>query len=453
MRILFFALFFGLAAQAQQSALTEELQKWFATESTNAAKGEQIFSRLGLVADRDARSVEILAVAMGLENDEPMEFFLVGAKGKDYESLGVTMAKPSDIQEALIFIGMEPGRSISFRELLFWPKGDRVNAMVSWQTDDGWADPVRLEKMILDRRSKTHMPENGLVFVGSRYDEVGDPPTREFGANNTGNIATTYNDSWTVLDVPYKYRQGEVYNNLIANPKYPLEEGQKLKIRLQPQMPPGETRVFSGSLSIGPGKTESAQDALFTLRNVEGKEVVSGVFAEFLNYLQPRVSTTDMHLAVAIDETMPVAPLREICALLRELEKQQVLRPEGNKGHFFYEAFLPDDKWRVREHQASHPVELYLTPTETEAVAGTFVYLEDIYEKDGKRQVLLQWPFANPTELRTLLTKREKWWTDDVFLFAKEDARYGAVLAAHEAVRKLLPTAFVFVGWDEIPPK
>jgi hypothetical protein len=452
MRILLSVLFLALTAQAQQTLLSEKVRAWFAAESGKAPKGEHVFSREGVVADKKARVVEILAVAMGLKGNEPMEFFLVGANGKDYESMGVTVAKASEIQEALIFIGMKPGRSISFRELSFWPKGDRVNVTVSWETEAGWSEPVRLEKMVLDQRSQTHMPESGMVFVGSRYDEVGDPPTREFGADNTGNIATTYNDPWTVLDVPYKYRQGDVYNNLIANPKYALRSSQKLRIRLQPQLPSGQSRVFSGSLTLSAGEA-GAQDAVFTVRNAANETVVSGVFSEFLNYLQPRVTTHDIHVGVTVAETMPVAPLREICALLRELEKQQVLRPEGLPGQFFYEAFLPEDKWREREHQASHPVELYLASTETDAVAGTFVYLEDIYEKDGKRQELLQWPFANAKELQALLKKRENWWTDDVFLFVKPEARYGAVLAAHEAVKELLPTAFVFVGWDEIPPK
>jgi hypothetical protein len=451
MRFLFSLTFLACVAHAQQALLTEELRAWLAAQSAKAPEGAHILKRSALVADRDARRVEIFAVAMGLKGNEPMEFFLVGANGKDYESMGVTTAKASEVQEALIFIGMQPGRSINFRELQFWPRGDRVKASVSWETGEGWSEPVRLERMLLDRRSEAHMPENGLVFVGSRYDEVGDPPRQEFGADNTGNIATTYNDPWTVLDVPYKYRQGEVYNSLIANPEYPLRHSQKLRVVLEPELPPGESRVFSGTLTLSPGKSASAQDALFTVKSSAGETVVSGVFAEFLDYLQPKVGKIDMHLGIAADAAMPVAPLRELCALIRELEKQQILRPEGLAGQFYYEAFLPEDKWRVRENQASHPVELYLAPSKTEAVAGTFVYLEDIYEKSGKRQELLQWPFANAAELQELLTRREKWWTDDVFLFAKEDASYASVQAVHETVKQLLPTAFVFVGWDEIP--
>ncbi|MFT5128048.1 MAG: hypothetical protein ACI8W8_001656, partial [Rhodothermales bacterium] len=415
MQILLFVFFIALAGYAQESLLSEDVRAWFAAESAKAPKGEQIFSPLGLVADREKRVVDILAVAMGVKGNEPMEFFLVGANGKDYESMGATVAKPSDIQKALIFIGMTPGRSISFRELAFWPKGDRVNATVAWETETGWSEPVRMERMVLDQRSQTHMPENGLVFVGSRYDEVGEPPRREFGADNTGNIATTYNDPWTVLDVPYKYRQADVYNNLIANPKYPLRSAQKLRIRLQPQLAAGETRVFSGGLTLS-GQEADAQSAIFTMRDAAGETVMNGNFSEFLTYLQPRVATQDIHLGITVGAAMPVAPLRELCSLLRELEKQQILRPEGVAGHFFYEAFLPEEKWRERTNQASHPVELYLAPTETEAVAGTLVYLEDIYEKEGKRQELLQWPFANPRELQALLKKRENWWTDDVFL-------------------------------------
>ena len=453
MRTLCSLLFLVFAAHAQQTLLNEEVRAWFAAESAKFPKGDHIFSTTGLVADREARQVEMLAVAMGLNGNEPMEFFLVGANGKDYESMGVTVTKASELQEALKFIGMEPGSSINFRELQFWPRGDRVKMTVSWQIEDGWSEPIRVEKMVLDRRSETHMPETGLVFVGSRFDKVGDPPRLEFGADNTGNLATTYNDPWTVLDVPFKYRQGDVYNNLIANPDYPLTKGQRLRIVLEPELPAGETRVFQGKLTLSEGQTPSAQDAIFTVVDAEGADVLSGGFSSFLNYLQPKVGKIDMHLGVTADADMPVAPLRELCALLRELEKQQVLRPEGIVGQFYYEAFLPEDKWRVRENQASHPVELYLQPTENEAVAGTFVYLEDIYEKNGKRQKLLQWPFANSAELKQLLTKRDNWWTDDVFLFAKDDARYGAVLAAHDAVRHVLPTAFVFVGWDEIPPK
>jgi hypothetical protein len=352
MRFLFSLTFLACVAHAQQALLTEELRAWLAAQSAKAPEGAHILKRSALVADRDARRVEIFAVAMGLKGNEPMEFFLVGANGKDYESMGVTTAKASEVQEALIFIGMQPGRSINFRELQFWPRGDRVKASVSWETGEGWSEPVRLERMLLDRRSEAHMPENGLVFVGSRYDEVGDPPRQEFGADNTGNIATTYNDPWTVLDVPYKYRQGEVYNSLIANPEYPLRHSQKLRVVLEPELPPGESRVFSGTLTLSPGKSASAQDALFTVKSSAGETVVSGVFAEFLDYLQPKVGKIDMHLGIAADAAMPVAPLRELCALIRELEKQQILRPEGLAGQFYYEAFLPEDKWRVRENQA-----------------------------------------------------------------------------------------------------
>ena len=72
-----------------------------------------MFVRPGLLANRAEKWVKIQAEAVGASTNSPCEFMLIAeASGHDYESLMVSFAKPSDVHEALVFTGMNPGMPV-----------------------------------------------------------------------------------------------------------------------------------------------------------------------------------------------------------------------------------------------------------------------------------------------------------------------------------------------------
>ncbi len=448
----------GLAAacaMAQQPLMdridADAAKAWFASEFAEAQQAHADNSEVkvwrGVVANRQQRSVTVLALATGIK-DEPIEFFLVAHYGRDYESLAVTMAKPSDIQAALRFIGMEPGHPVDFPNLLFWPKGERVTMTFHWEEKGEDGKPVakqsRAEDMVLNQRQKATLPQTGLVFTGSsQVTEEGKDETR-LGADIGGEIASDYNSQWTILDVPYRANQGELYGLLVTNPELKLTAGQHLRIELRPALPPGETQVRDFLVQVAPegASAVTAADLRFTVRAGEAQpNLTAGTFENLLEFLmQQRTAGKDVFLSFAFAPDLTLGALREFAALLDAMADKEVVRIEPAPKELYYRAFLPDDKWRDRQNRIVQPLEIHLSPD-----GRRLVFIEEIYPPVGGRQLKEHaWPFTGPDTLTELVSQRETWPTDTVFLYVQPTTRYGDMLAVLNPVRERFPIVYVY---------
>lgn len=163
-----------------------------------AVEGAAKVGKLPFVAfDAGRRQVRVECEALGV--DAPLEFFCVRVGGSEHESVLRTPAKPSDIHTALLAIGLQPGKPVTYSEALNkWlpPQGPPLNISLEWEKD-GKRVSVPAYRCMQDLKDKREMKPRHWVFCGSRVMEDG-----EFAADVTGYVVSVVNFDLTLIDLP-----------------------------------------------------------------------------------------------------------------------------------------------------------------------------------------------------------------------------------------------------------
>lgn len=163
-----------------------------------AAEGKAKVGKLPFVSfDAGRRQVRVECEALGV--DAPLEFFCVRVGGSEHESVLRTPAKPSDIHTALLAIGLQPGKPVTYSEALNkWlpPQGPPLNISLEWE-QDGKTFRVPAYRCMQDLKDKREMKPRHWVFCGSRVMEDG-----EFAADVTGYVVSVVNFDLTLIDMP-----------------------------------------------------------------------------------------------------------------------------------------------------------------------------------------------------------------------------------------------------------
>ncbi len=422
------------------STLAENLQKY--------GDNPDVMVRRGVIANRKTREVLVQAIATGVQHD-PIEFFLVTEFGRDYEAIAVTLAKPSIIHQALEFIGVKPGNTVNAPELVFWPKGERVIMHFQWQDNGedgpGEAHSVRAEKTILDRRTDKSLPEVGLMFTGSvtvQEENEDGVKTDRYAADLGGEVASDFNERWTVLDVPYRAEQGVNYGRLMPNPEHLFEVGQRLWVKLTPMAPPGETRIrdYRLRLSAPDGvEARTAADLLYTVTGNEKDEpLVAGSFEDFLAFLQQQIADErDPYITLALDRDLTIPPLVEFAQMIEAMGESQILRLDPDPTQLYHQAFLPDPRWYDREERVIQPLEVFIGGETQRAVLT-----EERYGEAGPTYTEKITEFNGPEGLKELVSKDEE-WPATLFLRVPVGTTYGTLLDYYLPVREHFPILFV----------
>lgn len=326
----------------------------------------------GLLADRKTKRVTVWGEATGISGGTTAEFFLIGqSSGHSYEALAISFATPGDIQRALEFIGMKPGRSVDYAHLQFWPKGERV--FMSMRPEHAaWTNgQMRVEDMMVDTRTGKPMSRGGLVFTGSPLvpaDENSD--TRIHAADKTepNSVASNYNEPQTVLDVPRKAPQNDVYNSLTVNPAYVLPGGAPVRILIEPEYTDGNQRVLDLALKAAlKSGTQGAKlgDVVFSLtpRGDTHTPALSDLSASDLveklrQYVQ---SGHDPFVSLELARGLQLRVVTEICRVLGTLEGENGIRvePPGEE-EIYYQAFASNEEFRSRSKRPGDAWELHI---------------------------------------------------------------------------------------------
>lgn len=138
-----------------------------------------------------------------------LELLACSTRGKAYESLLIWLCEPSDLQLALLMIGMAPTPQVEqFGEQTELTEGQKVVIEVEWE-DPSTKRKVRrrAEDLLFDIYRDGCMKYAGWVFTGSHMVDVPQPPDwdtykKQFAADFSGTIAVTYHDPDGVLDTP-----------------------------------------------------------------------------------------------------------------------------------------------------------------------------------------------------------------------------------------------------------
>lgn len=392
-----------------------------------------LFVRPGLIADRTGRVVRIAATTTSLKANDPVEFPLITRNsGKDYEALAVSQASALDIHESLRFIGLEPGQGVDPSQLRFWPKGDRIKMVfhiANAQSPSGSLLHLPVEHLIQDTRTGKTLPETGLVFTGSEWVPAGDPPTgRVYAADayGPGSIASVYNEGFTVMDVPRRAPQHEVYTCLIPNPDHRLPANQLIEITLEPLYRDTLPHRFDLSLLVAPNGTNLS----YTLLNSQGHALNTNQSRNGMLAALSRYSTADRDAFVTLipDDALALQDVQALANLINSLDNERGIRVEPPPPrHPYFRAFLPNEKFRKREERFDKVAELHLNTREG-ITTGELIRVKSEWKGDDSAPVYHETriPIPAPEALEPVLKTPEEPPTV-LLIFAPATLRYGTL--------------------------
>ncbi len=393
--------------------------------------------RPGLLADRAGRRVTVVAESIHLGAGSPVEFPLISENsGKDYEAFAVSFAKPSDLHAALTFIGLPAGRSTEASRLRFWPKGERVKVTFHY-TEMVNGKPldrvIPAERLVLDSRTGKTLPETGFVFVGSSW--MPSPDSSQTGlvyaadVFSPNSMVSLYNESGTVLDVPRRAAQHEVYSYQIPNPALPLPTAQFIEVVIEPERNDGHLRVCELTLEIvpgAPGATLPGASPAYVVHEAGGTPSTNTTLKELAGLFEKiMISRRDPFVTLQPDDTLTLDSIRTAAALLDTLENKHEVRIEPPPaGHPYYRAFLPDEKHRERANRPIQPWELNLARNNG-VVTGELVRLDEEWKGDDTRPTYREHHFAVASAASLADALKQKDAPSVMLVFAPANLSYG----------------------------
>lgn len=375
----------------------------------------------GLIADRRKQRVEVRVERSAVGANASCEFLVVSeSSDHGYESLLIAFARPSDIHAALRFIGTEPGESYHPPTHRFWAKGERFQ--VSVIATNG--NVLRVENLLMDRRTGTALPPEGFLFTGSRRIPAPDNPHRlEYVADTVQPmaIACLFSTPYAVLEVPRTVSKETIYRNTTVNPDFKIAEGALLTLAIEPVLPLGSKSVQDLVLQIdaapGTGKPPGSKvEALANLRvqlregstvlNPDGT-LVSAVIAIAALDRQKRIPFLTLHWSPAIQ----LASVQALAEILDSLDSEQGIRIEPPlPGEPYYRAFTPDRQLLNRTERRAHPPELALHQKDGR-ISGHLLLVESVRREgtSGSELECIERPLLDSADLgRELEADRER---------------------------------------------
>lgn len=428
-------------------ATVEQLQKKQAEWKKQSEGNTDVLLLDYVKADRKAKRVDVLGCATGVGGSDPVEFFLAThSSGKDYESLTITWAKPSDIHKALEFIGVKPGRPVNYETNHQWARGPRVT-----MTLDTGGNELRVEDCVIDTDTNTPLPRMGLIFAGSftHTDETG---KKFYAADEVDSkaIAPNYNDPIAVFDVPRRASQAAVYGFQRPNPKHPMKAGQTLGIILQPAT--GDEAVTSRDIVIETRLVEGKpQYAITEPSRAEGKRLAEApTLPHLVGALAPLLDgKTDLFTTATIDPAMSITDVRKLFAVLMSLEQDRGVKLDPPaKGELFHRAFFPDEIWRNRQERLGEPWELFLTRVDGKIVARLERLVEKFEGESEPKKELQKFEVGSPEAFVKVINDNESQWSKAVFIYPPADATYGEIATWARPALPTYPRIFVFPPAD-----
>lgn len=429
----------GAARAANRATATA----WTLARQAEVGADSNRLVRTGLIADRADRRVDVLVEATGIEADQPVEFVLIGeASGHGYESLFVSLARAADVDEALRFIGLPRGAPMRQARLRFHPRGERVRAAFLLEPDP--AAPVReqpvAEALTAARGGDAATLAGAFVFTGSVTDDAG---AYAADAVEPHAIIATYNETSTVLDVPYRAPQGRVYGTLNARGLPGLTAGRLLMLRLRAAQPAGVTGMVDLAITVS-GDTNGAP--VYGVSGPAGAVRLDD--APLAPRLLPLAKTgQDLYVTARFDAALPLTALARASARLAEAEDAGVNIEPPPAGEPYYRAFIPEPRHRSRADRPSQPIELSLTRRADGGVDGVIGVVAETWAEGAATATLTvsEHPVATPDGLPAALRAHDN-PLPVLLVFAAPDLRYGELMAWLGPVMATHSTLYIFAG-------
>lgn len=374
-----------------------------------------ILLRPGLVADKKKRRVEVTVERTAVGQDAPCEFTVIAeTSDHGYEALLISFAKPGDVHRAFQFIGTEPGESFDPGSLRYWAKGESF--VLSIVRTNGPA--LRLEELLVDRRSGQTLREAGFMFTGSRRVPASNDPQKTVYAADEyqpKSIVALFNSTYSVLEVPYSAPKEVVYQNTIVNPEHELPEGALLTLVIEPANKDGSKRVKDLILEIQADKAPSDKpltgvERLGSLRlQLKDSQTVLNreptLIAVFESLAALDRTKHDYYLTLSFGDTVELGQAQALARVLSSVDSEKGIRIDPpSAGQVYYRAFTPDQELLDREARVFHPWELALVEKDGQ-VSGKLLLIDSVWKTGASASELeiTELPVSGPQDLRRAL--------------------------------------------------
>jgi hypothetical protein len=193
----------------------------------------------------DAKHKQVRVECEALHCIAPLEFFCCRNGSNEHESVLRSKVKPSNLHLALLMIGMQPGKPVSYSEATKkWtpPHGPPLNITCEYEKN-GKTMRVPAYRLMRDIKSKKEMSPMTWIFVGSKIMDDG-----MYAADGTGYLVSIVNFDLTVIDVPELASSANETLEWEINPDLMPDKGAKVTMILEP----AGTTTAPTTLSIDP---------------------------------------------------------------------------------------------------------------------------------------------------------------------------------------------------------
>jgi hypothetical protein len=448
----------------ESPAFTTNAPAWVAAWNAAQARwGEGCAGRLvlpGVAADRAAKIVRVIAETTEVKPGDTVEFFMAGeGGGHGYESLLSAHARAGDVDKALQFIGLPPGRGVDMEKWCFWPRGERVMMRVAALSEASIPSTNRIavEDLVYDAERKQTLPRLGLVYTGSI------PVTNREGravlaadVDGLRSIAANYNESQSLLDVPRQAPQREVYGNQVADEQVArsFAPHQPVEVSMEPEYRDGRQRVCAARLEVDCPAADAAQ-VQFRLQHKDHPAEKLARMEDVVRRLAEWVTQGyDPFVTVAWGARLTVGQIRDICRVLHAAEGEPGIRVEPPEaGSLYYRAFIPPARFKDRQSRVFQPFELKLSISTDREVTGELTWIEKTWPDDAVEATLTPHTetVKTPLELRAALDRHLD-GLPVILVFAPADLPHGQMMTFLRPARATHPTIHVFVE-DGTPEK
>jgi hypothetical protein len=134
-----------------------------------------------------------------------IEFFACPEKTKEHESIVATRSTARLVHAALLAIGLEPGKPVSFDPEYAAASGPKVRVRIRWTGADGTPQSIDARQWIRDTRTGETMADD-WIFAGSMFWT--DPTDgKEYYQADGGDLICVSNFPSAMLDLPVESSQ------------------------------------------------------------------------------------------------------------------------------------------------------------------------------------------------------------------------------------------------------
>ncbi|HEX4793372.1 MAG TPA: YdjY domain-containing protein [Humisphaera sp.] len=170
-------------------------------QADGPTKADQPPAKIGHLphVDFDVAKKQVRVECEALAVSAPLEFFCCVRGTNEHESVLRTEAMPSNIQTALLAIGLQPGAPITYNQAANkWipPHGPPLHLSVEFDKD-GKTISYPAYRWLRNQKTKQEPKAFTWVFAGSRV-----MPDNKFAADVTGYVVSICNFDLTMIDVP-----------------------------------------------------------------------------------------------------------------------------------------------------------------------------------------------------------------------------------------------------------